>query len=200
MSVTLAILEAVYSVGATLYKVLFNRTTGQAWNNNTLVWETYNSAHWPQYAIALTEKAGSGYYTASSPAGIAGALVTDVLYLQAGGSPAISDAPPQALNHSIGDNVAAISGDAAAAPTNLQSALKTETQGEAAGTPSTSVIPTDLTNATSGAYAGLTVRFITGAAAGMAGLIADYTVTDGVLTLSGGLAVAPAAGDLFIIV
>ena len=180
--------------------ILFNRITGQVWNNNTHAFENWNSANWAQYAIALTEKTGSGYYTAAIPAGVSGALVSDVLYLQAGGSPASSDAPPQSLGHSIGDNVAAISGDAAAAPTNLEAALTTETQGAAAGVPTTSVIPTNLANTTAGAYQGLTMRFINGAAAGMAGLIANYAVASGVITLAGGLAVAPAAGDLFIIV
>lgn len=198
MSVTLPIIERNFTSGVTIYANRRNKLNGQVWNG--AAFEVYNAAHWATYAIALTEQAGSGYYTAAAPAGTAGFFVSDAFYQQAGGSPATSDGPPFALVESNGGNVAAISGDAAVAPTNLQAALDTETQGAAAGVPTASVIPTNLTNGNANAYQGLTVRFITGVAAGMAGLIATYAVANGVLTLAGGLAVAPAAGDLFIIV
>lgn len=200
MSVTLPLIEAYFTVAQTLYVFQFNRITGQVWNNNTLAFETWNSAHWTQYAIALTEKSLSGYYTATRPVGLASYLVTDVLYQQAGGSPASSDAPPQALNRSQGENVAAISGDALAGPTNLQQVLASQTQGAvAAGTITTSSFPTNLTNATAGAYSGRTLYMTSGAANGMAALIANYAVANGVLTLSGGLSVAPSAADTFVI-
>lgn len=200
MSITLPIIERIFTVGQTLYVFEFNRITGQVWNNVSPAWETWNAAHWTQYAIAMTEKAGSGYYTAARPAGIAGALVTDVFYQQAGGSPASSDAPPQAIDRSLGENVAGISGDPAIAPTNLQAVLASQAQGAvAAGTITTASFPTTLTNANAGAYSGRTLYMLNGAAAGMAALIANYTVASGVLTLAGGLAVAPGAGDLFAI-
>ena len=198
MSVTLPIIERNFTSGVTVYAVRHNKLNGQVWNGSAF--EVYNAAHWSTYAIALAEQAGSGYYTATAPAGTAGFLVSDAFYQQAGGSPATSDGPPFALVDSGGVNVSAISGDASVAPTNLEAALNTENQGAAAGTPTASVIPTNLTNTHAGAFQGLTMRFITGAAAGMAGLIANYTVASGVITLSGGLAVAPVAGDLFIIV
>ena len=200
MSVTLPIIEAIFTVGQALYVIEHNRLTGQVWNNVTPAWETYNAAHWAQYAIALTEQAGSGYYTALRPPTIAGALVSDVLYQQAGGSPAIGDAPPQALNKSAGENVAAISGDAAVAPTNLQAVTNSQTQGAvAAGVITTSSFPTTLSNATAGAFSGRVIYMLTGAAAGMAALISNYNPTAGVLTLSGGLAIAPSAADKFTI-
>lgn len=199
MSNTLPIIERNYTSGVTVYAIRRNKLNGQVWNGGAF--EAYNAAHWTSYAITLAEQASSGYYFVAAPAGTAGFLVSDSFYQQAGGSPATSDAPPFALADSGGVNVAAIAGDASAAPTNLEAALKTETQGAvAAGTITAGSFPTNLTNANAGAYQGLTIRFITGAAAGMAGLIANYTVASGVITLSGSLAVAPSAADLFIIV
>lgn len=200
MSITLPIIEAYFTVGQTLYVFLHNRLTGQVWNTTTPAWETWNSAHWAQYAIPLTEQSLSGYYTATRPAGTSGYLVSETMYQQVGGSPVSSDAPPQALNKSAGENVLAISGDALHAPGNLEAVLSSQTQGTvAAGTITTSSFPTNLTNATAGAYQGRVLYMLSGAAAGMAALIANYTVASGVLTLSGGLSVAPSASDTFII-
>lgn len=199
MSNTLPIIQTAFSSGVTVYAILRNSLNGQVWNGGAF--EAYNVAHWASYAITLAEQSSSGVYIAARPAGVAGFLVSEAFYQQAGGSPASSDAPPYLLGQSGGVNVAAIAGDASAAPTNLESALKTETQGAvAAGTITAGSFPTNLTNTNAGAYQGLTIRFITGAAAGMAGLIANYTVASGVITLSGSLAVAPSAADLFIIV
>lgn len=200
MSIQLPDIETYFNVGATLYVFAHNRLTGQAWNNNTLVWENWNIAHWTQYAIPLTEQTGSGYYTAPRPVGLAGYLVSETIYQQVGGSPASGDAPPQGLIRSAGDNVLAISGDALSAPTNLQSVLKSQTQGAViSGTITVSSIPTNLTETIVGAYQGRVLYMLTGSAAGMAALIANYSPTNGLLTLSGGLAVAPSAADLFII-
>lgn len=197
MSVTLPIIERNFTSGVTVYAVRHNKLNGQVWNGSAF--EVYNAAHWTTYAIALAEQAGSGYYAATAPAGTAGFLVSDAFYQQAGGTPATSDGPPFALVDSGGVNVSAISGDAATAPTNLQSVLSSQTQGVVAGVPTTSTIPTNLANATAGAYSGRVLYMTSGAAAGMAALISNYTVASGVLTLSGGLAVAPSAGDDFVI-
>ncbi len=105
------------------------------------------------------------------------------------------------MAYSGGDNVAAISGDASQAPTNLQAALSTEVQGAvASGTITVSSFPTDLTNTNVAAYQGRILLFVSGVAAGMAGLISNYNPTNGVITLSGALAIAPNDTDEFIIV
>lgn len=199
MSIALPVIQTTFNVGATVYAVIRNLLNGQVWNG--AAFEAYNAAHWASYAVPLTEQAGSGFYSTVRPAGLAGFLTMESFFQQAGGSPAIGDAPPFTAGSTGGVNVAAVSGDAATAPTNLQAALSTEKQAAvAAGVITASSFPTTLTNPTLGAYQGLTVRFLTGAAAGMAGLIAQYNPTGGVLTLSGGLAVAPSAADTFIIV
>lgn len=200
MSNALARIEAYFTVGQTLYVMQWNRISGQVWNNVSLAFENYTAANWAQYAVPLTEKTSSGYYSAARPAGLAGALITDVLYLQSGGSPTTADAPPQSMGRSAGENLLGVAGDPSSAPTNLQAALSTETQGAvASGVITASSFPTSLTNTVAAAYQGMTIRFITGAAAGMVGLIANYTPTAGVMTLAGSLATAPAAGDTFII-
>lgn len=201
MSTVQPIIEALFTTGATLYSVLRDRLTGKVWNTNTVAFETYNSAHWGQYAIAMAEQTSSGYYTATRPAGTAGFLTSESIYQQGGGSPALGDTPATNLGYSLGQNVAAISGDPLTAPTNLQAGLASETQGTvAAGVITASSFPTNLTNANAGAYAGMTIRFVTGACAGMAALIATYTVLNGVIALSGSLTATPLANDAFVIV
>lgn len=200
MSVTLPGIQAIFTTGSTLYAILRNALNGQVWNNSAPAFEVYNSAHWSQYAIALTEQTSSGYYFAVRPSGLSGFLTSETIYQQAGGSPAISDAPPNSLNYSGGVNVSAISGDAAYAPTNLQAVLASQTQGQvAAGTITNQSFPTNLTNANANAYSGRVIYFVSGACAGMAALIATYTPGTGTITTSGGLAATPSANDQFII-
>jgi hypothetical protein len=200
VSVALPLIQAVYTTGATLYAVLHDSIGGKVFNATNNGWEAYNQAHWSQYAIALTEQTGSGYYTAQRPAIASGYLTTECIYLQAGAGPASTDAPPILLGYSAGQNIAAISGDPTNAPTNLQAVLASQTQGQiASGTISSSSFPTGLTNANAGAYQGRVIYFVTGAAAGMAGLIANYDPSNGTITLSGSLAVAPGDNDQFII-
>lgn len=199
MSITLPIIQAAYTTGATLYAIVRNSLTGQVWNGSAF--EAYNGAHWSTYAIALTEQGSSGFYSVARPAGLAGYLTTECIYQQGGGSPATSDAPPFTIASTGGINVAAISGDAASAPTNLQASLSSEIQGVvSSGTITAKIFPTNLSNTNVGAYQGRIILFISGVASGMAGLIANYTPTLGVITLSGSLAIAPVATDTFIIV
>jgi hypothetical protein len=201
VSVTLTIIEALFTSGSTLYAVIRNRLTGQVWNNSTPGFEVFNSAHWSQYAIALTEQSPTGYYTATRPAGLAGALVSESIYQQGGGSPATSDSPATNLAYSAGDNVAAVSGDPAIAPSNLQAALSTEAQGTvASGTISASSFPTSLTDTLLNLYQGRILLMTSGAAYKSAAVIAGYNPTNGVITLLGGLAAAPSPGDSFVIV
>lgn len=201
MSAVLPIIEVIYNSGATLYAILRDRLTGKVFNTGTSLFETFNSANWLNYAVALAEQSPSGYYSGVRPVAVAGHLTSEVIYAQSGGTPSIADAPPFNLGYSAGDNVAAISGDAAAAPTNLQAALSTEVQGAiAAGVITTQSFPTTLTNTHAAAYQGRILLMTSGAAQGMAGLISNYTVASGVISLAGALAVAPSAADTFIII
>lgn len=197
-------LQVLYTPGATVYAVVRGVVAGtrQYWNKTLNAgaggWEAYNSAHWAQYALPLTEDAGSGYFAANYPANIAGVLTTEAYYFNAV-TPTLGDAPIAPLSQSQGANVAAVGADATVAPT-LQQALTSEATGVAAGVPTVSVIPTNLANAQANSYAGRSVLFTSGAAAQCAGRIVGYAVVNGVLTLAAPLPVAPAAGDKFVIV
>lgn len=199
MTITLPLITSIYTSGVTLYAVLIDADSGKFWNGSAF--ENYNAAHWSTYAVALTEFTSSGIYSATRPAGVAGFLTIEAVYLQAGGTPATGDAPPTILGHSHGDNVAAISGDALSAPTNLQAALGSEEQGTiASGTITTTSFPTSLTDSTAGVYSGRVLVMTSGAAIRQVSLIANYSPTSGTLNLAGGLAIAPSIGDAFIII
>lgn len=199
-------LETNYQIGSTLYDVIRGvQADGslQYWNTTLNAgaggWEAFNSAHWAQYAIALTEDANTGYYHAAYPAGIVGVLTSETAYVQAGAGPVLGDAPAASIARSQGQNVGAVAGDANV-PSTLQQNLFAVQPGAAAGVPTASVIPTNLTNAQANAFAGRAVVFTSGAAIGCAARIVGYVVLNGVLTLAAPLPVAPAAGDTFVLV
>lgn len=198
-------IQALYQTASIVYAVIRGLVSGtrQYWNPtlNTGAggWEAYNSAHWSQYAIAMTEDAGSGYYAATYPAGISGVLTTEGYYVRGGGSPALGDSPAVSLVQSQGQNLAAVAGDATV-PDTLQKALFCEQLGAATGTPTASVISTNLTNAQINAFAGRSIVFTSGAAFQCAARIVAYNPTGGVLTLAAPLAATPAAADTFIII
>jgi hypothetical protein len=199
MSITQLIIEAIYTTGSKIYVVMRNKINGQVWNNSTLAFEVFNSADWASYAIPLTEQAPTGYFWANRPAGIAGTLVSDSFYLQAGTSPATTDTAINLKNGS-GENIAAVSGDPSVAPTNLQSALSTEVQGSViAGTITNSYFPTSLTASANNTYIGRSILFTSGAQSGNQSLIQGFTASGAILTVSP-LPGSPAVGDTFIIV
>jgi hypothetical protein len=81
------------TTGKTLYGVLIN-SSGQFWYPTGSAFESYNSAHWSNYAIALVES-GAGDYVLTLPAGAIAtpdALTIDYR-LQAGGSAVTTDIP-----------------------------------------------------------------------------------------------------------
>jgi hypothetical protein len=194
------IIEAVNATALNIYVAQVDRLTGEWYNTNTPGWEVFNPANWAHYAVALAEAAGSGYYWAVRPAGVAGRLVTDVPYVRVGGSPAIGDAPPFNLLHGEGENVAAINADPAAAPQNLAAALQTELQGAVtAGTLTNSAFPTNITGLANNLIVGRTLIFLTGANAKSAVAILSYNGSTGVIGTSP-LVGAPSVADTFIVV
>lgn len=196
-------LEVVSQTGQSVYAVVRGLTGGvrQVWNPtlNTGAggWEPFNGAHWAQYAIPLAEQGASGYYAADYPANVAGVLTSETFYANA--APTLGDAPITNLARTQGQNVGAVNGDAAV-PAALQQALASEQTGAAAGVPTASVVPTNLTNAQANAYQGRACIFTSGAAFQCVGRIVAYAVSGGVLTFASPLPVAPAAADTFIIV
>lgn len=196
-------LEVAYQSGQDVYAVVRGVVAGtrQVWNptlnSGDGDWEAFNGANWAQYAIALAEQGTSGYYAADYPANITGVLTSETFY--ANPTPTLGDAAISSQGRAQGQNLGAVAGDADV-PAALQQALISEQRGAAAGVPTASVIPTDLTNAQANAYQGRAVIFTSGAAFQCVGRIISYTVSGGVLTLAAPLAVAPAATDTFIVV
>lgn len=75
--------------GLTIYAVLHDHSA-QVWYPTGSTFETYNAAHWTNYAIALTEQGASGFYAGTMPSCPAGLVNID--YRQrVGGSAAVSD-------------------------------------------------------------------------------------------------------------
>jgi len=94
-------------------------------------------------------------------------------------------------------DVEAINNDATAAD-NLQKSALGIVSGAAVGTPTTTVIDTDLTEATTDHYKGRIVTFTTGAVLGQSSDITGYNGTTKELTVTA-LTNAPSAADLFVI-
>lgn len=198
--ITQTIIEAVFTAGQTVYAIIRNRLNGHVWNTNTQAFEAFNSGNWAQYAIPLTEQAGSGYYSAARPSGVSGFLTSDSIYQQGGGSPTLGDTPATNILYGAGDNIAGMAGDGIAA-SRMQAALSTESEGTvASGTISASQFPTSLTDVASNLYQGRVLIMTSGLAAKCASIIASYNPTGGVIGLTAPLAVTPSLGDAFVIV
>lgn len=197
------VIETIGVSGLSLYVVIFNCITGQVWNTTLNAgaggWENYNSGHWAQYAIALTEKAGSGYYSGTYPAAIAAAnvLTTEVIY--ANGTPTLGDAP-QGIGQSQGVSVRAIAGDAAAGANLQRSASGMVLGAVAAGSLTSSAFTTDLASTTNAAYQGRVILFTSGVLIGQVGNIIAYNGTTRAVTVGGPFTAAPSAADKFVIV
>jgi len=95
-------------------------------------------------------------------------------------------------------NVNAIS-DSTAAAINLEASALTIVPAVCEGTPSTTVIQTDLAEATDDHYIGRIAIFIDGAGAYQATDITDYTGATGTITVTA-LTTAPSASDNLVIV
>lgn len=193
-------IQAIYSSGQNLYAVLVN-PDGTVWNQNLSVWETYNSAHWPQYAVVLTEYTGSGFYRAAYPIAEPDALSTDIIYTRVGGTPALGDTPASNLYQSQGANVGAV-GNYWQSAQNMAFALGTQQLGAIVGTPVDSkTLATDLTNTELDAYAGRVIIMTSGTLIQQASPITAYDGTTFTLTITGfPSGSTPANTDTFVIV
>ncbi len=193
------LIETISSTGLSFYAVCFN-PDGTVWNTTLNAgaggWEAYNSGHWSAYAIPLTEKSGSGYYSAEYPEGIADVLTTEVIYSNE--TPTLGD-QPMGIAQSQGSNIAAVAGDAAVAAT-FQASLSTMVLGAIiAGTLTTTSFSTDITNTEINAFRGRTVLFATGDLAGQGGVISEYDPDTGVITVTGAFSTPPSVADVFVI-
>ncbi len=201
-----SVIQAVYQTGFNLYAVLHNPITGQVWNVGTSAFETFTSGNWANYAIALAEQTGSGYYSAPFPgaailAAAGAVLMTEAIYVRAGATPAIGDIPAMNLQQSQGVSVASILGNYTPL-FNMLVALSTEEVLSVSSVPSsTQIIPTAIPSANADNYIGRALIFSpTGAAAGQAYRISGYDQSTGAFTLSAPLLTTPAASDQFVVV
>lgn len=197
-------IETLFTTGNTMYAVIRGLVLGvlKVWNptlNAGLgAWDTYVGANWAQYAIAMAEQTGSGYYFASYPTAISGVLTTETIYIQGGGSPALGDSPAVAYR-SQGDNVAAAGGSVQAA-LNFAAAVGSEQTGALIGTPTASILQTDLSSSVDDAYIGRILIMTSGGATSQVAYIIAYDGTTKTLTLASPLVTIPAATDEFVVV
>lgn len=196
-------IETVFQPAQTLYTVIHDPALNLVWNTTLNAgaggWEAYNSANWLQYAIPLTEQAGSGYYSAAYPAGILNVLTTETIYQQGGGAPALGDGA-LGLGQSQGANLAAVDGDAAQ-PAKLQASLSTMIIATVqAGANTATTVLTDLPDIVDNVYQGRVALFKTGALIRQAGTIIAYDAATQALTFSAPFTSAPSAGDLLVVV
>lgn len=193
-------IETVYTSGSTLYAVV-HHTDGRVWNQVNQAFEAYNAANWAEYAVPLVEQGASGYYIGTFPAGAAGVLTSDVVYQQAGGTPATIDAPATGIGQSQGVDVAAIRTSVTAA-SNLNISALSMIQGviTATGTTTASKIFTGLTDSGINIYQGRLFIVTSGAIVRAVANIASYNQTEKSITLAGALPAVPATGVTFLIV
>jgi hypothetical protein len=106
--------------------------------------------------------------------------------------------PTALINGRMDSDVEAINDDTTAADNLAKSALSI-VPGACEGTPTTTVIQTDLAETTDDHYIGRVIIFTSGAAAYQATDITDYTGSTGTVTVTA-LTTAPAASDTFVII
>lgn len=199
-------IETSGPTGLSLYAIIINTDPesadlGKVWNKtlNAAVggWEVYNSGHWAQYAIALVEYSGSGYYRGTSPAAIGTAFTTEVLYANA--TPTLGDAVYAGPAQSQGVSIAAVNGDSDVAASFARSLASMARGTVIAGTVGAAAFTTDLVNAQVNAYKGRACYFATGNLAGQGGIVSAFDPSTGLITIAGTFTVAPAVDDVFII-
>jgi hypothetical protein len=142
-------------------------------------------------ADAVLDEALAGHTTA----GTLGKAVADI---EADTQDIQSRLPASLVSGRMSSDVVALSGSTTAAD-NLEASALGIVTGVCEGTPSTTVIQTDLAEATDDHYIGRVIIFTSGNAAGEATDITDYTGSTGTVTVTA-LTTAPAASDTFVIV
>ena len=192
-------IETTFSSGATLYAVI-HHTDGRVWNDVAQAYHAFNEANWASYAILLAEQGASGYYRATFPSGASGDfLTTEVVYQQAGGAPATIDAPATGVGQSQGVDVAAIKASVIAAQNLRLSALSMKQGTIVAGASTTTLLYTDLGDA-SDVYQGRLLVMTSGDELRAYANIASFDPITAALLLAGGLPGVPAPGDTLLII
>ncbi len=84
-------LQIAFPAAGTLYAVLTRQSDGEAWNGSAF--EAVATADWGTYAVTMTRQDTTWLYYGDKPAGVGTTPCNFTVYLRAGGSPAVSDAP-----------------------------------------------------------------------------------------------------------
>ena len=194
-------IEIAYQTGATLYAVIHSALAGTVWNQTNSAFESYNSAHWTQYAVALTEQTSSGYYSAAAPAGIGNILTTECVYSQVGGSPALSDAAPGpiSIGQAQGVDIASVVPNPTAAGNMQINLLQLQAGSVTSSIVTTISFSTNLVSSVTNLYVGRLLIMTSGTLAQEVVTITGYNGTTKVLSFSP-LTSLPSAGDGFLIV
>jgi hypothetical protein len=84
-------IQVSFQAGKTCYFLVRNRV-GQVWNTNTSAFESYQTANYGDYDIAMTEQgSASGFYVGTFPSAITPGVYSIVAKQQIGGSAAETD-------------------------------------------------------------------------------------------------------------
>lgn len=85
------VLIVIPSLPTTAYFVVCN-AVGEFWNTSgTPAFEAYNAANWTSYDVALSQSGASQHYAGTFPSTIPAGVYSLTAYVQAGGSPAVTD-------------------------------------------------------------------------------------------------------------
>ena len=192
-------ISALYQSGQNLYSVSISQVTGYFFNTVTPAYEVYASGHWSQYATALVEFTSSGIYQAAYPISSPSQLSTEVIFVRAGGSPALGDQPLLSYQ-SQGVNVATALNSWTSGQ-NFGTAVSTQQIGAISGTPSSSTaLPTNLVSTKVDAYAGRSIIMTSGLLIQQAAYILSYDGAGNLVINGFPSAATPASSDTFIIV
>lgn len=149
-------------------------------------------------ADAVLDEALSGHVTAGTLGKAIADTETTANNVETDTQDIQSRLPAALVSGRMDSNMSALDDNATAA-TNLSASALGIVTGACEGTPSTTVIQTDLAESTDDHYIGRVVVFTSGAAANQATDITDYTGSTGTITVTA-LTTAPSATDTFVIV
>ena len=195
-------IEAQYTTGRTLHVIRHN-PDGTVWNEQAQAWEAYDSSHWAQYAIPMTEQSGSCYYRADQTIPDLDVNTTDAVYERISPTPTLPSSPggdvPLGTGQSQGANIMTIS-ESALAPSNLSKSSETMEQGTVqAGSNTTTQIVTDLGSSVTDAYRGRVVIFTSGTLNRVAAIITSFDTGTKILGFTA-IPSAPSVNDTFVVV
>jgi len=195
-------IEAQYTTGRTLHVVRHN-PDGRVWNANSGAWEAYNSSNWADYAIPMTEQAGSCYYRAAQTIPDLDVNTTDALYERISPTPTLPSSAggdiPLGTGQSQGANVVTIAEEFEAAENLSLSALTMEQGSVQAGAITTQSFISDLGSGVVDAYRGRVILFTNGTLFRASAIIIAFDPDTKLLTFTT-LPGVPAQDDTFIVV